>query len=309
MLSCTIVRELLVDPSQHPRGAAHLSAASSLVRLHDHFYVVADDELQLGVFAATNRINLPLDLLPVFAGAMPHNNAARKLAKPDLEALAVLPGAPNWPAGALLALGSGSRATRERGALITVGADGRSTGAVEGIDLSALYLPLHARFADLNIEGAFVACGKLHLLHRGNSGDARNACVCFSWDHTAAWLAGTQVSPPAVLSVQCILLGMVGGVPLGLTDAAALPGGAWVFCAVAEDTASSYHDGSCNGSVVGVVAPDGTVRTLQQLQGAPKVEGIAVQCDAASLLLSMVTDADDPAIASQLLQVRWQHAI
>lgn len=45
------VRRLSLAPGAHPRGLPFLSAASGLVRVCDKFYVVADDELHLGVFS------------------------------------------------------------------------------------------------------------------------------------------------------------------------------------------------------------------------------------------------------------------
>lgn len=45
-----------------------------------------------------------------------------------------------------------------------------------------------------------------------------------------------------------------------------------------------------------------------RLQGAPKVEGIAVQAEGDDWPVTMVTDPDDPAIASQLLTVRLPRA-
>ncbi len=95
---------------------------------------------------------------------------------------------------------------------------------------------------------------------------------------------------------------------MGLTDAAALPGGAWVFCAVAENTDDSYFDGACAGSAVGVVGPDGVLRQMRGLHGAPKVEGISVLVRGDHLVLGLVTDADDPSVPSQLLQVHMAWA-
>lgn len=51
-------------------------------------------------------------------------------------------------------------------------------------------------------------------------------------------------------------------------------------------------------------ASDGGLRDLYPLHGAPKVEGIAVQAEGDTLVVTLVTDADDPAIPSQLLEVR-----
>lgn len=304
--------ELLIDPRQHPRGQAHLSAASGLVRLQNRLYVVADDELHLGVFDApetqtAGSVPMPSgQLVRLFEGELPRDKKPRKLAKPDLETLGALPPLPGCPFGALLALGSGSRPSRETGVLMALDAAGALSGRVAHLDLSGLYTPLRALFADLNIEGAFVVSGELRLLQRGNQRDARSACICFDWNQVAPWLAGRQPQqqPPKPKAVQMISLGAVDGVHLSLTDGAALDHGAWVFCAVAENTPDSFHDGPCAGSVVGVVEADGNLRRVHQLSGNPKVEGIAVQAAGSQLVLTLVTDADDPAKASQLLRVR-----
>ena len=236
-------------------------------------------------------------------GDLPNGKRQRKTVKPDLETLTALPPMTGCPHGALLALGSGSRAGRQTGVLLALDASGAATGRVAHLELSALYAPLQLQFADLNIEGAFVASGELHLLQRGNQGDARNACIHYDWNHISPWLAGQWPAPPAAKNVQMIDLGDGGDVPLSLTDGAALSGGGWVFSAVAEDTHNSYRDGACVGSAVGAVGPDGQVRQLHPLQGSPKVEGIAVQEWGDERILTLVTDADDPATASQVLQV------
>lgn len=313
MLTLVHLRDLLVDPALHPLGHPHLSAASGLVRVQGKLYVVADDELHLGVLddmdqpPGSGEPPPPLvRLIRVFEGKLPHDKGRRKPLKPDLESLALLPPGPGSPFGALLALGSGSRPNREMGVLVVLDAKGDTTERIAHIDLAALYAPLRTRFADLNIEGAFVASGELRLLQRGNKGkESRNACISFDWNHVAPWLAGQRPAPPAVKAVQMVELGEVAGVPLGLTDGAALGGGAWVFSAVAEDTDNSFADGACAGSAVGVVGPDGQVRQMALLAGAPKVEGVAVQQQGdGELLLTLVTDPDDPQVASQLLRVR-----
>ncbi len=301
------LRNLLVDAGQHPRGQAYLSSASGLVRVQGMMYVVADDEHQLGSFEEAAPPATPLTLLRVFDSDLPLDKKQRKAAKPDLEALAQLPPLPGCPHGALLALGSGSRPNRRTGVLLALDAHGGLTGRRAAVDLATLYAPLHACFADLNIEGAFVANGELHLLQRGNKGDARNACIRFEWNLVASWLAGQDTRPPPFKAVLDIAVGEVHGVPLGLTDGAALTGGAWVFCAVAEDTGNSYQDGTCIGSAVGVVGSDGALSQLYPLKRGPKVEGIAVQVTGDTLKVTLVTDADDPTIPSQLLEVLLPH--
>lgn len=299
--------QLLIDSAHHPRGQPHLSAASGLVRVRQRLYVVADDELHLGVFddhVAAGAGLAPGTLHRVLPGDLPMDKGKRKKVKPDLESLTTVPPLPGCPAGALLAFGSGSRPERETAVLLALDDQGVPNGRLALLDLAALYAPLRAQFADLNIEGALVVSGELLLLQRGNQGDARNACIRYDWNQMAPWLAGRQSLPPPAKAVQLLDLGCVAGVPLGLTDGAALGGGAWAFCAVAESTPNSYQDGTCVASAIGTVGPDGVVQRLQLLQGAPKVEGLAAIAQGSDWVLSLVTDPDDPALASQLLQVR-----
>lgn len=76
----------------------------------------------------------------------------------------------------------------------------------------------------------------------------------------------------------------------------------WIFSAVAEDTADAYEDGACVGSVIGRADDQDQVHARKRLRGNPKVEGLAF---AAPDRLWLVTDADDPARASELLELRW----
>lgn len=300
-LPLSLIRQLTLDPAQHPRGQAHLSAASGLVRVRQRLYVVADDELHLGVFEDDAT---PGTLVRLLEGDLPRDKGKRKKAKPDLETLAQLPPLPGCPAGALLALGSGSKPQRETGVLVALDVHGLPNGRMACVDLAPLYAPLHKRFDDLNIEGAFVLSGELLLLQRGNKGDTLSACIRYDWSLIAPWLAGLQLQPPSAKSVQLMDLGDVEGVPLGLTDGTALQRGAWAFSAVAESTDNSYHDGACVGSAIGIVAPDGQVRHRYLLAGAPKVEGLAAQAQDDEWLFTLVTDPDDPQIPSQMLQTR-----
>jgi hypothetical protein len=58
------------------------------------------------------------------------------------------------------------------------------------------------------------------------------------------------------------------------------------------------------GSAIGIVAPDGQLRHLHLLAGAPKVEGIAAQAQGSDWVFTLVTDPDDPKTPSQWLQTR-----
>jgi hypothetical protein len=116
VISLTKIRELELLAPPSPQRPAHLSAASGLVCIHSLLYVVADDELHLGVFGAAD--NKPGHLIRLFDGELPEPAAKRKKRKPDCEALTLLPPHGAYPHGALLALGSGSHLNRYRGAIL-----------------------------------------------------------------------------------------------------------------------------------------------------------------------------------------------
>jgi hypothetical protein len=143
----------------------HVSAASGLVVVKRHLYVVADDELGLGIFDHPSQS--PGMLLPLAPGELPQDHDARKAVKPDCEALALMPATASLPHGALLALGSGSRSTRERGFLVPLDAAGGVAEPPREIDLAPLYAALRGLLGELNIEGAFFTAGGVTLLQRG----------------------------------------------------------------------------------------------------------------------------------------------
>lgn len=302
-----VLRELHLAAGTHPHDNLWLHATSGLVCIGNNAYVVADDEHHLGHFSLDSQ--KPVDLLQLFKGKLPRDKGKRKKAKPDLECLVRLPELELFPHGALLALGSGSRATRNRGTLLGLDGKGTLLGLPLQLDLTALYSPLQEQFSGLNIEGAFVTDTELHLLQRGNKGSA-NARVSFDWRAFANWLLDDDVAPPRATSVQLIDLGMADGVPLTPTDATRLADDHWLFCAVAENTDDSYVDGACLASLIGTADAHGRIIRTWHLHGNPKVEGIALEpgCDpgAKELRVLLVTDADDPQRPSQLLRCSVQ---
>lgn len=310
MLHPQTLRTLQVDPAQHPRGLAHLSAASGLVQVKEHLYVVADDELHLGVLRAPDAAEAgetpkSVQMIPLMGGVLPRDKATRKAAKPDFETLAVLPAHAGFRYGALLAMGSGSRPNRERAVLLALNEQGEPNGRAAELDLEALYAPLHKQFAQLNIEGMWVAEGHMHLLQRGNRKHPASQLLTYDWHDMAEWLLGRQPQPPKLKNRTKLALGEEQDVPLCLTDGAALPNGLWAFCAVAENTRDSVLDGRCMGSVVGVADLEGKRLCQYALQGSPKVEGISVRVVEGQVQALLVTDADDPEIASELLSTEF----
>ena len=286
MVSVQPLRSLVAGP--HARA---LCAASGLVAMDRHCWVVADDEQQLAMFSLDEPAE-PGAWVPLLDGALPDEPAARKAAKPDFESLALLPPLPRLPHGALLAAGSGSRPNRQCALLLPLDGQGLPAGPARALDLSALYAPLAEQFAELNIEGWFVGDGRLRLLQRGNHRGGVNACIAFEWAEASRWLAGSGPAP-APREIQRYELGRLGGVPLSFTDGCALPGGGWVFCAAAEDSPDSYADGACTGSALGVVAADGALLGLRPLDTPAKVEGVALAPAGGVPTLLMVTDADN----------------
>lgn len=259
---------------------------------------MADDELHLGRFPiATTRPGRLLRLLP---GSLPASAAGRKRCKPDLEVLLRIPACAQWPRGALLALGSGSHARRRAGAWIGFGANGRVTGRSHPVDATPLYTRLTRELGELNIEGGWTGPDSLFLLQRGNRGGAPNAVIRFALQPVLDALRNESALPPlARLQLRPIALPDIDGVPLGFTDATALPDGRWLFSAVAEDTRDAYRDGPCYGAAIGLADARHRIQWLRRVDPPLKIEGIECQDGPDRLLL--VSDADNPRLPAQLL--------
>jgi hypothetical protein len=258
-----------------------VSAASGLVLRDGAFHVVADDELALCVFAVagdTRRIAL----LP---GTLPDAHPDRKARKPDFEVLVDLGD------DGLLAMGSGSRATRERAVLVA--RDERSTV----IDIAPLCAALRATFPQLNLEGGVLRGDELVLLHRGNRRDRRNALVVIAGSDLRRALATRQFALTHAPRIVELGLGDHDDVPWTGTDLALRGDGDLLASVVLEDTADAYADGACLGAGLARIGADGAVRWRRRLDIAAKVEGIAIEGNAVWL----VTDADDRSVPAQLL--------
>ncbi len=259
-----------------------VSAASGLVLRDGSFHVVADDENALFVFApngATRRIAL-------LHGELPAEHSVRKAQKPDFEILVDLPG------HGLLAMGSGSRPTRERAVLL----DRHERIAV--IDTSALCASLRETFVQLNLEGGALVGDEFVLLQRGNRSDPGNALVFIAIQDLQRALASQRFVLTRAPRIVHLDLGMHDKVPWSCTDLTRVDDGDLLACVVLEDTCDSYQDGLCLGSALVRLAPDGSLRWHRRLDTSSKVEGVAVEGDTVWL----VSDADDRNVSSQLLR-------
>lgn len=299
MIDLRTLRELTYAPAQATPD--HLSAASGIVVAGRFLYVVADDELHLGVFdldapagGSTTRL---------FPGELPDDAKARKKRKPDLEALVRLPPFAGYPTGALLALASGSKPNRRTGVLLGLDGTGALSGAPRAVDLSALYAPLERRFPGLNIEGAVVCDRQLVLLQRASGKHRENALIRLALDDVLHALGASDAPrlPELAFDTATVDLGAIDGVVLGFTDAAALPDGRLVFSAVAESTDDTYHDGPCVAAAIGMLDKSGQVQMLERVRPVRKIEGIDARQDGDVVRLLLVTDADDRSAPAALL--------
>ena len=295
MITLTKVRQLDLSAAT-PERPLYLSAASGLVCISSLNYVVADDELHLGVFRANS--SEPGHLVRLFEGELPARSADRKKQKADFEALTLLPSFGNYPDGALLALGSGSRPNRRLGALLGLDAQGAVRGSPQVVDCSPILASLDREVGSVNIEGAVVSSFELRLFQRGNKRNSENAIIRFQLSTFLDALSSGQTAAIAPLAINTFDLGQVDGIPLCFTDGAALPDGRMVFTAVAEGVDDNSNDGACAGAAVGIVGNE--LQCLYPLDWPHKVEGVNARVEGDVIRLLLVSDADDFEIPAAL---------
>ena len=137
------------------------------------------------------------------------------------------------------------------------------------------------------------------LFHRGVAGPS--AVIAFPLAVVTSFLAQGEAVPRIdPVDVRTYELGDVDGVPLGFTDATALPDGSIVFSSIAEDTTDAYRDGPCRGAAVGVIGGDGELRSVHRLDAPYKIEGVHAEAEGGTVRLLLVTDADDPGVPAVL---------
>ena len=304
-LAVELLRKLDTNGAPRPGGEPHLAAASTRPLAGDRLLIPADDESSLGVFPAQGRG--AGKWFPLFDEVLPADEAARKAVKRDIESLTLLPSSSAQPGRAVLAVGSGSKATRNWAVAVALSENGQPIGRPRHIDLAALYGAIGAQVKDLNIEGAVVMGQSLRLLQRGNGAAGINAFIDVDLAAvTTLAHTGGALPASALMRIQRVELGQLNGVPLGLTDASPLPDGRMVFAAAAEDSQSTYHDGVCTGSAVGIADASGKVLALFPLEGAAKIEGIQVEHVAnGRVQVLLVADGDDPHKPAPLMRTSF----
>ncbi|MGH8459845.1 MAG: DUF6910 family protein, partial [Nevskiales bacterium] len=225
--------------------------------------------------------------------------------KPDLEALAHLPPEAWPPHGALLALGSGSTARRNRGVVLPLRAVG-SAAETRLLDLASLYAALAAEIPDLNLEGAAASGEALYLLQRGNGQAGVNAVVELDLRGACASASRSQsLSADLVRGIRRYDLGAHHDVRYTFTDTSPLPDGRLVFSAVAEDCPDTYHDGAVVGAALGILDAEGGVECMEPLEPVLKIEGVHATLEGDDIALLLVADADDETQPAPLLAARF----
>lgn len=263
-------------------GHAFLSAASGMAVAGKRLCVVADDDHCLALFALDD--DAPGTLVPLIAGELPREAAARKRAKPDFEVLVALEGSDDTR---LLVLGSGSTPQRMRGAIFELATNGAAR-AVRPLDLRPLFAAIAPLVPEVNVEGAVVAGEDMLLFNRGNMTHPASQVVTVP---VADILAGTCMR--ATLRAE-LALPVSAGVPFTVTDAALLGGGHILLSAVAEATADSYADGKLAGAAIVELGSALEVLAIHPVDPPLKIEGLSAHQTAGGIRLLCVTDADDP---------------
>ena len=298
------------DPASDRPG--HVRAGSGLARVPGGIALVQDDANFVAVVdpqtALARAIHLPAGANGVRQFDVGRGNKAEKL---DLEACFAVESGPDT---LLVAFGSGSTSRREQVVLVSdwVNPEPR----VRVVAASAFYAGLRKLrdFAAprLNVEGAVLLEGALRLFARGNGavvGDlVPSSATCdVDWPALLAHLTEPVAhAAPAPTNVVRYELGLLNGVRLGFTDAAAWGAGV-LFTAAAEASPDTVDDGDVLGSVLGVIDNDGSTRWTMIVNErgdafTGKVEGVIPGDDADHVYV--VIDDDIWSAPSRLCTVR-----
>jgi hypothetical protein len=138
---------------------------------------------------------------------------------------------------------------------------------------------------------------RLWLLHRERSQAGGNLVAELSLEQLMRSLLEDRCLDAQELeTVRRYDLGHIDGVKLAFSDATPIADRLLVFTASAEG-----EDGRIQGSVVGTLELDGSVRRLRKIDRRWKVEGVHATIDTGVLDFTFVCDQDDPDEPAPLL--------
>jgi hypothetical protein len=284
-----------------PSGETFLSAASGLALIDSRFYVIADNDLRLGIFSPTPNQNLN-QLVPLLDGTLPKKKKELKKQKPDFEALFVLNDS-RLPTQGLVAFPSGSTPQRFTGVFIPfLKVHTVDVPHLIRFDLTPIFNLILAQTGFLNIEGVLVDDDKILLFHRGNEKNDTNRLIEISKTDLIDTILKKAQKPPTLQKVSQLEIGKLKNVPLTISDVTLFEGRRF-FLAGAEDTQNSYDDGKVKGTVFGELLNSGKTTILGHIENQ-KLEGLAMNRIDKAILVYAVTDNDDPDQASELLTFR-----
>ncbi|MFO1367926.1 MAG: hypothetical protein U1F46_02950 [Marinagarivorans sp.] len=301
MLKLTQIKNLGLQKPLGHNPHNHLSAASGLVKIGKWLFVVADDEKHLVVFDSSD--NSAGIAHRIMLGDLPLDSEARKKHKHDFEAITLVPASKKSPEGGLLILGSGSKKQREQGVLVPFLSAVTDTqtpelGETQLLDLDPIYDALKDEPGKTNIEGAIIQGKHIVLFQRGNKNN-RNAIIKFNWKDFLAAALGEK-KPRLNYNIHHFDLGELDAVPLCFTDATALSDGRLLFTAAAENNEDAYRDGACLGSAIGLISNTYQLISITRADKPVKLEGIAVDEEASTLKLWLVSDPDNAQLPGEL---------
>lgn len=293
---------------------AHVRAGSALAQWRGCLGVIQDDACFLAIIDVATRSVRAIPFPTHDRVRQFDDTRGNKDAKLDLEAVFVVD-----DASLLVALGSGSSPLRER--ILFVRDPGGGTPEVTITSAPELYAALRAAGtfsgSELNIEGAAVHGDDVVLFQRGNGAPradrgAIDATARVALSPLLGYLRGEQAVPP-LRNVIAWDLGRVEGARLTFTDAAVRGAGELAILACAEDSPDATHDGPVSAVAMGIL--DETARFCElgpilDERGAPlldKAEGLAFDGNDPTRAY-VVTDRDDPAAPSELLEIRLGEA-
>ncbi|ATB44829.1 DUF6929 family protein [Corallococcus macrosporus] len=297
MIHLTSRRTLDLEAPVAPGRPAHVTALSGLVRAGAWLYTSAEEPLHLAAFPLTDAA--PGHGVVLFANHQPDEPVSLKSAQPDLEVPCLLGPLAGAPSGALLALPTGATEGRRRGAVVALGEDGALAGEARAVDVTALYTQLSRELGPLRIAGAALSGGLLRLFQRGSGEPGTDALVDLDAERVLRGLEAGALGPDVVRMTRRWELGQAGGMRLSFTAASPLSGGRMVFSATAGSLGPAATVG---GSVVGVLAPDGSPQFLDALEGHLTVTGVDARVEQGRVRVLLAALAEDGAGAATLLE-------
>lgn len=254
-----------------------IGAASGIHYQDGYLYLIGDNSAYLYQFRLASRSLQRIQVLSRGEGD-PLDNIP-KIKKPDFESLCAYQ-------HTLYMLGSGS--TNQRNALVRYDIISQ---ALSEQDLTKLYAKLVIEACidqdNLNIEGAVFTGKEWLLFNRGNGNLGKNGIFK---------IIGEELSSASTVQFIPMTLLAINHVFSTFTDAVLL-GDKLYFLATAEDTVSTYGDGSVLGSCMGCMDLDSLeMRFIQQISSSHKFEGITVyeeRKDGITFLLCEDKDSDE----------------